>query len=394
MKTVFHIFLMSIATLLFSCGKELSREHTDKSAPAPPQVTNVQVIPTTGGALITYSIPANVNFSYAKAVYERLPGVTAENKTSIYNDTLKVEGFGSVSQREVKIYSVGKNGNESDPVIVKVNPLPPAVKTVFPTLVLNETFGGAYVRFKNPDKANLAIVLMYDSTGNGTWAEARTYYTAADSGIFSARGFDADPTKFAVYIRDRWNNRSDTLSKTLTPVFEQQIPKTTWAAYNLPTDTYIPVEPYYPLQKLWDGKPDWDLFATPHDSKLPQWFTFDMGKKAILSRMKQWQFPAAPYSGSSMKVFEVWGSNAPAADGSWNGWEKLGAFQSFIPSGNATPTADDNDYVLNRGEEFEFPIGLPAVRYIRIKAIASWAKTGPTGQIVIAELSFWGQITQ
>ena len=45
--------------------------------------------------------------------------------------------------------------------------------------------------------------------------------------------------------------------------------------------------------------------------------------------------------------------------------------------------------VFEAGEEFEFPIEAPAVRYVRFKLISSWS--GSDG-VNLQEVQFWGQI--
>jgi len=42
----------------------------------------------------------------------------------------------------------------------------------------------------------------------------------------------------AVFVRDRWNNKSDTLIKSLAPWAEQLINKTLFKIYKLPGDSW------------------------------------------------------------------------------------------------------------------------------------------------------------
>ena len=68
-------------------------------------------------------------------------------------------------------------------------------------------------------KADLAIVLMADTAGSGYFTELQTYYTKSPVGSFSFRGMNPIQKKFKVYLRDRWNNKSDAIIADLTPVF-------------------------------------------------------------------------------------------------------------------------------------------------------------------------------
>ncbi|MBB5437387.1 hypothetical protein HDC92_001059 [Pedobacter sp. AK017] len=396
MKKLYFITSVLIASLLYGCAKEEREDHIDPNAPAPAQISNVTVKAQPGGAKLSYKIPQDANLAYVKAVYEIQSGVFREAKSSIYADTLALVGFGDTREHEVKVYSVGKNEKESAPVLVKVIPQTPPVQSVFSTLDLVSTFGGVTVSFDNLTKANLAIEVMVDTTGQNTWAPVSTYYTAAVKGKFSARGMKSEEKKFAVYLRDRWNNKSDTLTKMLSPKYETQIPKTGWVSMQMKLDSWQPVNSGYSVSKIWDGK--WavltgDSFASPNGSPLPSWFSIDLGKKVLLSRFKEHQAPTSHlYTGSAVKKFELWGSNTPSQDGSFDGWVLLGAFESFRPSGLplGTPaTAEDKNYGNFLGEDFMFEETPPAVRYLRWKTIETYSSTG---QIVIAELTLFGEI--
>ncbi|WP_018625839.1 DUF4959 domain-containing protein [Niabella aurantiaca] len=397
MKNFLKISLIATsAFLLARCGKEPVYNYTDDSMPPPAQVTNIQVKPTPGGGIITYSLPVDANLSYVKAVYEIQPGVKAEAKSSVFKDTLVVSGFGDISPRQITIYSVGKNEKASEPLTVDLVPLTPPVMQVQQSISLEPTFGGVRLRYRNPTRANLAFTLLYDTTGNGAYKEINSYYSALDSGTFSARGFDTLSKRFAVYVRDRWNNRSPQVEAVIKPLFEQFIPKTTWKAMYLPTDTYQYVESF-DLPHVYDGSwgiGNYNIFATVHTLQIPQWFTLDLGKTVTASRMKVMHYHESPYAGASVKQFEIWGSNDPPANGSWDGWKQLGSFEFIKPSGlpQGQITEEDLTYSVVNGGDFEFTGDQGAFRYIRFKTIATYASSGPIGQIVVSEISFWGKI--
>lgn len=396
MKRISYALLLGGLTLCYCCRKEGRVDHLDSAAPAPAQLSSVQIASAPGGAIITYKVPADPQFSYAKAVYEIQPGVFREAKASYYTDTLALVGFGDTLSHEVKLYSVGKNEKESVPLSVTVVPGLPPVRSVFGSLTLVPTFGGVQVTFDNPTQANLAISVIVDTTGLGTWSVANTFYTGALEGSFSARGFDSTQKRFGVFVRDRWNNKSDTLQKLLSPIFEEAIPKDTWKKLVLKNDETSTAGSTYNLENLWN-----DCFATlgggcsyasGNASLLPQWFTIDLGKKVVISRIVEHQAPTSHlYVGSAVKTFELWGSNDPNPDGSWASWDSLGTFHSFKPSGLplGQTTADDKNYGSVVGEDFVFDHILPAYRYIRWKTIETYSSTG---QVVISELDMYGQV--
>lgn len=393
MKNIYFLLVILTGYLWLSCAKEKRADYTDANAPAPAQITNVKVNPISGGAILTYKIPSDPNLLYVKAVYEIQPGIFREAKSSIYTDTLDLVGFGDTLLHEVKLYSVGKNEKASEPVTIQLNPKTPPVKSVFANSTLTSTFGGVYVTYKNPDKAELSIVVMIDSTGNNTWAPVTTYYTKAPEGNFSARGLKSVEKKFGLFIRDRWNNKSDTLIKILTPRFESIITKDTWSVLVLPTDQTAIAGTGYTLNKLWDGLyPLANSYASANASVLPQWFTLDLGKKVLMSRFKEHQAATSHiYGGSAVLAFELWGSNSPDTDGGWTKWQLLGTFRSFKPSGTpvGTVTTEDRNYANFLGEDFNFDTQPPAVRFLRWKTLETY---GSSGQVVIAEIDLFGEI--
>lgn len=388
-KSIYLIAGMMLFVLFQQCKRDDRLDHIDENAPAPAQVSNIKSISTLGGAILTYKIPSDPNLSYVKAVYEIQPGVFREGKSSYYTDSLKLEGFGDTNEYKVKLYSVGKNEKASEPLEVTIKPLIPPVISAFEDLTMEAGFGGVKIRFKNKLEANIAIVLQGDTTGSGTILPIQTFYTKTPAGSFSVRGMSSTEKKFSVYLKDRWNNKSPALVKSFTPLFEQKVPKP-FATVKLPTDEWEPVEPNYPMERLWDNDIN-SIFASRHTTVLPQWFTLDLGKTVILSRMKMNQrAPEYTYTGANVKSFEIYSSNNPNSDGSFGNWKLLGSFKSFKPSGlpMGTVTQEDINYAYTQGEDFEFDGLQQGYRYIRFKSLETY---GGGAQVTIAELNFWGK---
>jgi len=401
MEKKFQLWFWALLSLVaFSCDRNDEYiNYTDPNLPAPAQVQDVRVIPKNGGAHIVYKVPKDPNLRYVKAVYETAPGTVWEVKSSYYTDTLKIEGFGDTQEYEVKLYSVGKNEKESEPLVVPVKPLIPAIQSVYETLAASGTSGGINVTLQHPDRANLAVVVLLDTANNGHYSELTTYYTAADKVNFSVRGMDTEEKKVAIFLRDRWNNKTEPKESVVTPLFEKLIDKAPWKALELPGDNFQYVE-NYPLYKIFDGGFGYCCLFASDQFQLPHTITLDLGQPTIISRMKTWLHPEGAYQGSHPKDFEIWGSNSVNPDGDYvdlenkiyrDNWVKLGTFSSFKPSGPGPVTQEDRDYALTLGEDFEFESGIPAVRYIRFKTLNTWGIPSGRAQVVIQELTLWGQ---
>src|SRR5690606_17701764 len=104
---------------------------------------------------------------------------------------------------------------------------------------------------------------------------------------------------------------------------------------------------------------------TNDGSGRPHWFTFDMGVEASLSQLRIWQRSISEenllFNNANMRLFEVWGSNDPNPNGSWDSWTKLLDGTSIKPSGLPMgQLADVDRQQVQNGEVFTFPANTPS----------------------------------
>lgn len=398
---IINLILFLLPIVWFGCKEEDRIDFIDDSAPAPDQVTNVVVQNKPGGAVLKYTLPVDKNLLYVRAEYEIQPGVICETKSSYFKDSLVLEGFGDTNTYDVRLYSVGKNEKASEPKIIQINPTTAPVRLT--TKKFRETFGGVAIDFENPEKANLAIVLMADTGNLGYLTELITYYTALPKGTFTYRGeegLDPEEYEFSVYIRDRWGNLSDTITASVTPWFEEYIPKNTWQTYALPND-HQPINSSYSLARIWDEVYDNDGFHGHETTQLPSNLTWDLGKTVKLSRLKLWPRKNSDdrWRRGHPKIFEIWGSALPGTSGDINDgtWIPLGRFESLKPSGSGTQITQEDISFAEEGIDFDFEVSdfapnpYAEVRYIRFRTITTYANMAFT-TVSILELSFWGEI--
>jgi hypothetical protein len=404
MKKILYFIVCLTVVLGQGCKEEGRLDQIDESAPAPGKVTVSEVTNTAGGAIIRFQIPKDDNLLGVKAVYER-NGEVCETKASLYIDTLAVEGFGDTQPRQVDLYGVGINGKLSEPVSVTVNPLePPIVSAVKDMWV---AFGGVGITFNNHSRANLAITLMADTTGTDEWKPLQTFYTRADTGVYYQRELDPREYRFALFIRDRWNNCSDTLFRTITPLEETPIPKSKFSCLKLPDDFWEQMSSFN-IERAWDSNLGtfWASAVQANDyiTRFPRHFTISMGQKAIISRMKMYSRRDDAYRNQGVRKWQLWGSDNPPADGSWDNWRLLGEWEAFKPSGYEKDgavgdiTQDDINYVVSNGAEAEVliteqtPDPYIPVTHLRVRIMQAFDPQFVQGQTIITELEFWGQI--
>lgn len=401
MKNRILFIIIFFFTLIWNSCKEEGRiDFIDESAPAPSKVTNVIVENKPGGALLRYALPVDENLLYVRAEYEIKPGVIRETKSSYFKDSLVLEGFGVPDTYDVKLFSVGKNEKESEPYVVQINPTTPPVQLA--TKKFRDTFGGVSIDFVNPEEATLAIVLMADTANLGYKSDLITYYTSAPKGTFTYRGIAGlDPVEqeFSMYIRDRWNNISDTVTAKVTPWFEEFIPKSTWRDFTLPGDI-PPVNASYPTTRIWDENYDVDGFHGMETQMLPHNVTWDLGRNIKLSRIKFWPRNHGDdrWKRGHPKIFEIWGSLSPNPTGEMDdSWTPLGRFESLKPSGPGTQITQEDIAFAQEGIEFDFvvsdfaPNPYTPIRYIRFRTITTYANAS-FSTVHLLEVSFWGEL--
>ena len=185
-----------------------------------------------------------------------------------------------------------------------------------------------------------------------------------------------------------------TETASITPELYELLDWSKFQEVRLPTDTYQEhTSLHTSMYKMWndDISNSSNLFLTiPYLSPIPQWFTFDLGVTASISSMKIWHRAGWYYDLGNLKRFEVYGSNEPNPDGSWDSWTLIGTFQSVKPSGLplGQRSQQDLDYIL-AGEEFIFEKNLPEFRYLRIKTLEVW---GTVSYVCIQKMQIWANI--
>nr|WP_295870528.1 DUF5000 domain-containing lipoprotein [uncultured Chitinophaga sp.] len=384
-KRIYYLHLFIILLVAGACRQESNGPVLkDKTAPGP--VSNVVVESLHGAAKISYAVPADADLLYVKALYTAPNGTVRETKVSRYNRDLTVAGFGDTSEYKITVYAVDKSENVSAPVTINVRPLVPPVWIVRKGLTTSADFGGINVKYTNPEEDDLAIVVLADDS-LGRFSPVSTQYTNLKEGDFSTRNMPDVQTKFGVYVRDRWGNLSDTMHVVLTPLFEQRLDRLKMKGLVLPGDA--PIGYGGSIAGLFDGSTTAGFYHSSDAARMPQWFTYDMGQRAKLSRLVWHMRPGFYYSLHNPRVVEIWGSDNPNPDGSFDAsWTLLASVTQIKPSGlpEGQLSQADTDAAL-AGQTVTFPLNTPKVRYIRFKTLKNWSN----GTYVnFYEIAMWG----
>ena len=387
MKNVIY-YTVCLFFIFFSCKEEYRGQYPiDGIAPLP--ISNPQVENLPGKVKITYELPNETDLLYVKAIYKNTKGETMEEKSSVFKNELEIPGFGKSRKQTIQLITVDGSQNMSAPVDVEIEPKDSPIYGVFESIDAKESWGGFVVRWKNPEKEQLIMKVFKEEEDE--ILDLETFYSKEAEAKNSVRGLDTFPQRFSIYIKDIYENYTDTLHTTLTPLFEVELPSKDFKEMPLP-----PGRTVSGWSGAWSSLFDKNVggdnkyYLNPGDPN--PYFTIDLGAVYKLSRTRVWPRVDYCFALHNPRYFEYWGTTdleAVKDPANWDGWTMLMKCESHKPSGTNTTsvTAEDKAYAL-AGEEYEFPDDVILVRYIRFRCTQTWTKTTA---LHVGELRFWGR---
>ncbi len=405
-KYQLYIYLFLAFSFLNNCKEDSLSQYSNDSV-APQSVSGVVVNNLPGGVQLSYQLPDEEDLLYVQALYGLPNGTNGVTKTSVFSNSMLVKGFGKTKKQTIQLISVDRSQNKSKPVSVEIEPLDSPIYGVLDSLKVQEAFGGFKLSWPNFYKEDIVMGVLKKSETTGEFSYIDNFYSSEALAQKSVRGLDSTKATFGIFVRDTYGNYTDTLVMNLKPYFEEEIPKSGFVGLKLSSRYAVEAYGGGLPSKMWDGITNVDnnlyylkLSAAGQVGQiiLPI-FTLDMGVKAKLSRFRLWQRVNYLFALHNPRLFEWYGTNdatvaANAEDLNWQSnpaWVKLMSGESKRPSGlaaGAALTTEDTAYA-KEGEEFEFPLDAPAVRYLRFKLISTWSGSS---NLHINELTFWGQI--
>lgn len=213
--------LLAVLTIFtLSCNEE-----NDDTTP-PGKLKVLEVIPTHGGAKIAYELPSDDDVLYVKALYRTSRGEEIFKASSIYLDTIEVEGFNDTTPQNVTLYVIDRAKNQSEAVEINVNPLVSHIHLVNQSVQLTETFGGVTVSWENTMEKMVHVKLLFTSS-KGT----DSVMISRDSRSYKTQVKNLDTLNYLVkcIVEDKYENKTPARQiGTFKPLFEQKIDKSTW----------------------------------------------------------------------------------------------------------------------------------------------------------------------
>ena len=415
----FHTFILFFAAvfIMHSCNDSESGDMTP-----PGQVSNVTFTPEYGGGYFTYTIPSDEDFLYTRAEYIIDTGAKISKTSSVYSDTLFIDGFGQKKEYDVQIYSVDRNNNQSVPVTIKVTPLEPTTLAVLETVEVMPGFSSLVIDWENEQRKNVTIFV---NVKVGNTEATKIYASNLAKDRFMIDNLKGEPHSVNVLIRDTYENQTGVKNiGEITPLIDGAISKKQWSfirdqllygnrwdyesdpnpfeqkPYEEYTGTYrrdsmmnAPMSHVEGrIEKFWDNEYDYEptlnlnYFNTGQGS-YPFSYFIDMGREIQGSRFKIWQRDAWSmlYGGENVEIWEIWISDdKDPTDGIFDGWEYVGRYRIVQPSNVIEARNEARD-----GHEYLFypenPRFTKPFRYLRYKAIKAFngGNSGCTSEITV-----------
>jgi hypothetical protein len=389
-----------------------------------------------------------------KAVYSYTEGgKQLEAFSSSHTDSIRLVGFPDTLQRTVLLISVDNSKNESSPQEAVIKPETPPVELIRRTMNAQSTFGGVFVSWENPTKADIGVSL-YFSDSTGMMKLNYTHYSNTPDGSYIFRGFDSIDMHFRIQIRDRWDNYSSVLDTMLKPLFVIQIPGMVngipvWQrmGFTYPGNN---TSPSSNPECIWRGDAARQNSAGEDFSKVidenltdgflhlarpgnvlsnytgntadenthlvPIYLTIDMGRSSMLSRHKIWHRSGTVLADNNIKEYELWATNSPPKGMSdfatkeeslayWTSWPEVGGTDEWkndwvkiaecvtVPPSGATQlvdvTTDDKNWAKANGFEFDIFPECQGSAFRYVRIVSQ--RNWSAGTIIhIGEIQFWG----
>lgn len=388
-KIIFSIFLI---TLTFSCSKN---EDVDSTPPG--ILSNISVVPTNGGGIISYSLPSDNDISYVRAEYTNSQGEEVFRVSSRYNTSLEINGLNQTTSIKVRLYVVDENENISDEVEVEFTPLESFIYLVQQSIEISPDLGGVKITWEN---IATKTVFVYVHILNGTDETIRILSSDnAEESLF-IRGLDAVEMTFSTKVEDFDGNITDLqVVGNYTPLFEEKIEKNTWtliASQSINGNAYEgrTVNFWDDIVDTVETDSDNSYFIATRENNggslnFPLDIVIDLNKNVKIKRFKLWQRAywyqgggvTYHYQEENLKSFNLYASNDAQS------WELLGEFDIGDPrdsAGNIPASAfqeaiDGHDFSLdNTSEQF---------RYLKISITSNYGSTIIT---VGSEITLYG----
>lgn len=412
-----YFLATALLLLMLSVLQSCKDEELMSDAPAPHPVSNPTYTATNGGAVITYTLPADKHLFYVKAVYVNSQGEEVFRSSSRYDNVIEIDGFVDETPQKVRLYSVGYNKKMSEAVELEVIPKESYIALIQENLTVEAILGGVNVKWHNPSEKTVFVYMNYN---DGKREREKIFSSDRRDVDMKFKGMDTIDYKISFMVEDFSGNKTGTKAKgSYRPLPEQKIDKSTWTLVSALTcngDIYEGkmVNVFDDVIDRNDNATDNSYCIIHRDNnggqlrflseteEKPLMIVIDLNKKAVLSRLVMWQrayqytsgddggvsTDYAYYKEDNLRSFHLYVTNNQADITPHNVWNN-----PLMICDIGDPRDENGDVPSSKiqeaidGHEFELESLSEAYRYIVIGITGTF---GSETQICCSEISLYG----
>lgn len=386
------LFLLFIFVTIISCSEN---ENIDTTPPG--ILSNISVIPTNGGGIISYSLPSDDDILYVKAVYTNSQGEEVFRVSSKHNSSVEVNGLSQSTPVNVKLLVVDLNENISEIVAIEFTPLESFIFFVQESIQINPDLGGVKITWENI-ASKTVFVYVHILEGADETIRILSSNNAQES-IF-IRGLAPSEITISTKVEDFDGNITELEEKgKYTPLFEEKIDKSTWT---LVSGQSINGNAYEgKTVNFWDDVVDTvetdadnSYFIATRDNNggslnFPLDIVIDLHKNVKMQRFIVWQRAywyqgggiTYHYQEENIKSFNLYASSDAQT------WSLMGEFDIGDPRNGAGEIPATAFQEAIDGHEFSLQNTSEAFRYLKFQITSNYGSTQIT---VGSEITLFG----
>ena len=386
------LFLLFIFAAIISCS-----DHEDIDTSPPGMLSNVSVIPTNGGGIISYTLPSDDDILYVKAVYTNSQGEEVFRVSSKHNTSVEITGLSQLTPVKVKLFVVDVNENISETVAIDFTPLESFIFLVQESIQITPDLGGVKITWENIASKT---VFVYVHISEGADEDIRILSSNnAQESIF-IRGLAPSEISISTKIEDFDGNITELEEKgRYIPLFEEKIDKSTWT---LVSGQSINGNAYEGRTvNFWDDVVDTvetdadnSYFIATRDNNggslnFPLDIVIDLNKNVKIQRFIVWQRAywyqgggvTYHYQEENIKSFNLYASSDAQT------WSLLGEFDIGDPRNGAGEIPAPAFQEAIDGHEFSLENTSEVFRYLKFQITSNYGSTQIT---VGSEITLFG----
>ena len=386
------LFLLFIFAAIISCSEN---ENIDTTPPG--ILSNISVMPTNGGGIISYTLPSDDDILYVKAVYTNSQGEEVFRVSSKHNSSVEVNGLSQSTPVNVKLLVVDLNENISEIVAIEFTPLESFIFFVQESIQIAPDLGGVKITWENI-ASKTVFVYVHILEGADETIRILSSNNAQES-IF-IRGLAPSEITISTKVEDFDGNITELEEKgKYTPLFEEKIDKSTWT---LVSGQSINGNAYEgKTVNFWDDVVDTvetdadnSYFIATRDNNggslnFPLDIVIDFNKNVKIQRFIVWQRAywyqgggiTYHYQEENIKSFNLYASSDAQT------WNLLGEFDIGDPRNAAGEIPATAFQEAIDGHEFSLENTSEAFRYLKFQITSNYGSTQIT---VGSEITLFG----